>query len=218
VWAIEVPEVQSDARIPAAKMQMARALEYPIFRLMKQELSAKLGKPRVIKEEGETWRVIWKTSHIWSLEYIRRPQVSDTGNKLPDFIIRRDDHAVLAMECKNWSATSKWSTLTVKRDILDRFDWLPPSCHRILVTTHLKAKTDNETMAIRMLVHKHEIDAELLGRLVGSPELSGKEVYKKLWPIVHQRLGFIRPARGRKKAKQKGQMKIEVYPTAEPKR
>jgi len=210
VWVIEVPEVQSDARIPVEKMRMARALEIPVFNLMKQEMG-KLGKPRKVIKEGETWRVEWKTSHNWSLEYATRPQTSLTGNRLPDFQIKKDGRAVLAIECKNWAKTSRWSTLTVKRDILERFCWLPPMCRRILMASHLNAKTDNETVQIRGLMDKHEIMVRLLKDVVGSPELSGKRVYKKLWPIVHEELGFIRKARGRKKGNQKGQIKIEVY-------
>ena len=206
---------KSDVRIPPEKMRMARALEIPVFNLMRQEMKARLGNPRIVVTEGETWRVVWRTSHIWTLEYATRPQTSVTGNGLPDFMIKKDDHTVLAIECKNWSKTSRWSTLTVKRDILERFDWLPPMCRRILIATHLNAKTDNETIQIRRLMDKYEIMVRLLKDVVGSPELGGKMAYKKLWPIVHEQLGFIRKAR--KKSGKKGQMRIEAYPTTEPK-
>jgi len=212
----KVSDAKPDVRIPVEKMRMARALERPVFKLMRQEMKAKLGNPRIVVTEGETWRVVWKTSHIWTLEYATRPQTNPTGDRLPDFQIRKDDRAVLAIECKNWAKTSKWSTLTVKRDILERFDWLPPMCRRILIATHLNAKTDNETVQIRRLMDKHEISVRLLKDIVGSPELSGKMAYKKLWLIVHDELGFIRKAR--KKSTQKGQMKIQVYLRAKPKR
>jgi hypothetical protein len=42
--------------------------------------------------------VVRGASHLWTLEYSRRAQTFSTGDKLPDFILRKGDDAVLAIE------------------------------------------------------------------------------------------------------------------------
>jgi len=194
--------------IPLGKMQKARALEIPVFRLIKQTMTSKLGKPVKDNRSGSLRTVEWKTSRTWVLEYEARPQTSITGNKVPDFIIKRDDTELLAVECKNWALKSKWSKLSAQDQIIDRFTWLA-TARRIVLSSHLDANGPVETAKIRHQLDMLGIEVQLLGNVVGEPPLQGTKIYKKLGPIVGEWLGFVR--KKRKKPPPKGQKRIDKY-------
>jgi hypothetical protein len=195
-------------------MAKARLLEIPVFTLMAREMAKKLGKPHAENLSGDVWKVVWRNSHAWKLEYATRPQVSVTGDKLPDFLVERDDEPRLGVEVKNWALTSKWSYLTGQRDILDRFNWLPDKCDRVLLTTHLDAKTGHESAKISSAMARSNILVEKLGSVVGPEGLNGNKLYRNIAPRVKRWLAFIHKRNPKKRAAKRGQQRITRYTQA----
>ena len=211
VSSIDDPIPNGHARISSDRIEMARRLEVPVFRLIRQCLRSKLGKP--IKESfaGEPWKVVWQGSHIYTLLYFRRPQTADVeGQPLPDFILEMDEQPRVAIEAKNWSLTSKWSLGSAKKQVVDRFAWLPVSCDRIVLASHLQANGPRETMKILGMMRENGIRIYVLGSPAGYPPLTGQRLYARLAPIVAEWLGFIRARRRRKTRIVRGQKRLPI--------
>jgi hypothetical protein len=197
--------------INANRIAMARRLEVPVFKLMKQQLQRKLGNPTTENLRGEPWKVVWANSHLYELQYIRRPQTANVeGQHSPDFILEVDGKPRLAVEAKNWSLTSKWSRTSARKQIVDRFAWLPPSCECVVLASHLQANGPAETMEIRKMLMTHNIQICLLGHPVGYPPLTGRRAYAILAPMVSEWLAFI-PERTKRSRLAKGQRRIAQY-------
>jgi hypothetical protein len=184
-------------------VKKGRKLEDPVLNLMKQELKRRLGKPYVEDPTGERWVYIWKGSHIYQLDYTRRPQTANVyGQPLPDFILSVDRRERLAIECKNYSLTSEWSKGTARRDIAEKLSWLPASCKRVVIATHLNANGRGETMEIRSMLEEEGIEIHLLGQLVGFSPLTGQKLDSMLAPIVTRLLGLVRSRRRKARKRQ----------------
>jgi hypothetical protein len=178
---------------------------------MRQHLQSKLGRPVKESFAGEPWKVVWQDSHIYTLLYFRRPQTADVeGRPLPDFMLDMDGKPRVAVEAKNWSLTSKWSLTSAKKQVVDRFAWLPASCDRIVLASHLQANGPRETMKILGMMRDYGIRIYVLDSPVGYPPLTGQRVYARLAPMVAEWLGFIRARRRRKSRITKGQKRLRI--------
>jgi len=198
-------------RINANRIAMARRLEVPVFKLMEQQLQRKLGNPTTENLRGEPWKVVWANSHLYELQYIRRPQTANVeGQHSPDFILEVDGKPRLAVEAKNWSLTSKWSRKSAREQIVDRFAWLPETCRRVVLASHLQANGPRETMEIGGMLVRNNVRVCLLGRPVGYPGLTGRRADAILAPMVSEWLAFIRK-RTKRSRLAKGQKRIAQY-------
>ena len=197
--------------ISTDRIALARRLEVPVFNLMKDQLQTKLGRPTRGGVSGEPWKVVWDGAHLYKLLYFRRPQTADANDQpLPDFILKVDERPRLAVECKNWSVTSKWSKGSAKKQIIDRFTWLPASCKRVVLASHLQANGLGETMDIRRMLVDADVKMCVLGHPVGYPPLTRERTYRRLAPIVSEWLTFIRK-RNKRTRRAKGQKPISEY-------
>jgi hypothetical protein len=175
-------------------MKKARYLEQAVLNSLLLWLLRELGKPTDEELFRDPLWFLWKRGHSYKLHYHMRPQTGDTGDQpLPDFILEVDGKKRLAIECKNYSPTSKWSVSTATRDIERRFKWLPDDCNRVLLASHLQANGAEETARIHRRLKRARIKIYELGHFF-CPE-SWKEVEAELGPMTAEWLGFLRRTR-----------------------
>lgn len=189
-------KMNAHMQIPEDNMKKCRRLEEPVFYLLFCQLNEELGNPTKLEFEGDPWLAVWEGSHLYRLEYTRRPQTADMDDRsLPDFILEVDGKKRLAIECKNHRPTSEWTTFTAKRDIESRFKWLPANCKRVLLASHLQAKGAKETAEIHKRLRRAGIQIHELGHFFAHERW--EEVEAELGPMATEWLDFVR--RGRRK-------------------